>query len=390
MPIRSPMSEANLVAARPRPTGAVRWVTGLVAAAVVTVSATLPGSGASADPAAPAASTPVPYGTLWVLNASSLTAYQPGLNGNVRPTVSIKGGQTHLARAGDLAVTAAGALWVTDASDNALNQFAAAGHGNVAPALTIRGAKTMLDNPIACSVDRIGNLWVLNDKPSAGTASITEYAPAARGNVAPILRIAGSNTALFPASAIAAAPGGRRVWVTHVEAGSGLNAPALQAFSTSRAGNVPAVARILGRATTLDYPAAIAIDSIGDLVVSNDPDSGRTSAVLTFAPNTQGNRKPVRSISGAAAGVVRPGYLAVDATGNIWVPNPRGAAVRRFRHAANGNVAPRRMLRGTLTGIVHPRAAAVFLRVASRTPKQGAAGAARRADPVRWWSPGTS
>src|SRR5436309_14039261 len=63
---------------------------------------------------------PVPPGPLYVANynGSSVTAYAAGATGNATPTVTIAGGNTELNRPADVALDAAGRLYVATISDS--------------------------------------------------------------------------------------------------------------------------------------------------------------------------------------------------------------------------------------------------------------------------------
>lgn len=77
--------------------------------------------------------------------------------------------------------------------------FPLTANGNVAPATDITGSSTQLTGNGGVTVDASGNIYAINSQGTIGTtnsSSITEYAPNATGNAAPINAISGSNTNL--------------------------------------------------------------------------------------------------------------------------------------------------------------------------------------------------
>jgi hypothetical protein len=299
-------------------------------------------------------------GTVWVLNASSIVAYPPGSNGNAAPTATITGRRAGVRDATDLVVTPSGALWVSDPETNMVKEFAPGANGDAAPETRIAGRKTLLHSPGGLALASNGNLWVLNDDPSDSAASLSEFAAGAHGNVAPIERIAGGKARLFPAGGIAISGNGKHLWVTHVEAGSGLDSPAVQEFRTSTPGNVAATRTIAGAHTEFDFPYGVVVDREGDLIVSDDADRGTVSAILTFAATASGNVAPTRVVSGATTGIMQPSYLTLDALGKIWEPNVARNSLGRFASTASGDVAPKATIVGNKTGLHRPNAIAVY------------------------------
>ncbi len=75
---------------------------------------------------------------------------------------------------------------------NTITEYAPGATGNVAPIAVISGGSTGLSLPYGLTLDGSGNLFASN---YAGS-TITEYAAGATGNVAPIATIAGPATGL--------------------------------------------------------------------------------------------------------------------------------------------------------------------------------------------------
>jgi sugar lactone lactonase YvrE len=90
------------------------------------------------------------------------------------------------------AVDAAGKIYVTSVTADAVTVYAAGATGNVAPIATISGANTGLQAPTGIAVDAAGNIYVGDEN----TNVVSVFAPGANGNVAPIRTIAGAATGL--------------------------------------------------------------------------------------------------------------------------------------------------------------------------------------------------
>ncbi len=96
-----------------------------------------------------------------------------------------------------VAVDASLNVYVFDTNTATISEFAAGAHGNVAPIRTISGSNTGLNGGNGFSLGlavskRSGKIFVSNP----GTNAILGFAATARGNVAPIQTIAGSATGL--------------------------------------------------------------------------------------------------------------------------------------------------------------------------------------------------
>ena len=102
---------------------------------------------------------------------------------------------------------------------------------------------------------------------------------------------------------------------------------------------MPPSSTIGGPATTINSIAGLALDSAGNIYVSNIPsDQNALPEILEFSAGSTGNVAPTRTISGSATTMSVGGNLALDSAGNIYVLNQLN--LLKFAPDATGNVAP--------------------------------------------------
>ncbi len=138
-----------------------------------------------------------------VVDASSghVSTFPLQSNGTVVTTASsdlrIPEGQLYVQQ---IALDAAGKLYVTMKSTNSVLVYAAGASGTAAPVATISGASTGLNQPCGIAVDpSTGTIYVSNE----GDNSIRTFAAGANGNVAPTAVLAGPATLLNAPSFLA-------------------------------------------------------------------------------------------------------------------------------------------------------------------------------------------
>lgn len=143
-------------------------------------------------------------GLLWVANEGndSVTAYTPGVYGNVAPVKTISGLSTGLAHPDGLAVDATGDLYVANQFGPSVTVFAPGANGDIAPIRTITGSATTLRGPTGLDLDAAGNLYVAN----GFTTTVVVFPPNANGNIAPTGTYGGSNTGITGPTAVAVTP----------------------------------------------------------------------------------------------------------------------------------------------------------------------------------------
>ena len=231
-----------------------------------------------------------PQGLVWVSNGFSpvsLTAYAATATGNGAPVATISGAATGLSGPAGLAFDPAGRLVVANTATGSITEYAPGARGNASPVVTISGADTGLSNPNGVAFDAAGHLFVTN----AGNDSVTEYAPGAVGDASPIATLQGSSTGLSNPDGIAFDTAGR-IFVANLA--DGTNGTVTE-YAPGAIANAAPVATIAGTATTLTEPDAVSLDSAGNLYVGD-----YHNLVAVFAPGATGDAAPQRVINGAA------------------------------------------------------------------------------------------
>ena len=103
------------------------------------------------------------------------------------------------------------------------------------------------------------------------------------------------------------------------------------AYSQTASGNACPLRTIRGAATGLVNPAGLAVDTVNrEILVAN------ISSITVYSLTASGNAAPLRTISGDATGLAQPIGLAVDTVNNeVLVANESSITV--YRREANGN-----------------------------------------------------
>jgi hypothetical protein len=346
---------------------------GIIGATVLTVAAGPVANATAAHRSARAAVGLPPIGSVWVSNLGEgggsdgyLLEFAPSAHGNAAPVATVAGNATGLIEPAGIATDNDGRVWVADDGiPYSIKEFSSHAKGDVAPLATISGSKTLLDVPIGLVVRQNGDIWVAN----FGNSSVAEFAPGAHGNATPLRVITGTKTKLANLAGIAVSPDGKRVWATeHNRANSSDPAPVVYEYSGTAKGNVAPIASLTGTNTRLDAAYGVTVGISGNNPIVSDANAGGTMGVLAFGPGVHGNIAPRRVISGVTSGVTIPGLIAIDAVGDVWVPNYFSnvpgflttESVARFSPSQNGNVAPATLITGSATNLVHPTGVAVF------------------------------
>jgi sugar lactone lactonase YvrE len=330
---------------------AARWVRGLaVMSLLLSVGAVVATQGVAR------AAGPDPAGTIYVADEStnSIDVFAAGTNGNVAPIRTISGSLTGITGPfgpDDVKVNAAGNIFASNFNGNSITEYAPGASGNVAPICTIAGSNTGLANNDDISLASDGTLYVGN---FAGSSPVEVFAPGACGNVSPIRTIAGSSTGLGQVDGLGVDAAGN-LYVDNTTGGS------VEVFAPGANGNVAPIRTIAGAMTGLSAPDDVVVGFTGQIYVTDGFSSG-VNNVLVFAPGANGNVAPIQNISGTNTDLGNPDDLAVDAAGHIFVTDSQsslGPAVLEYASGATGNVAPIASIAGTTTTLVGPEGVAV-------------------------------
>ncbi len=225
-------------------------------------------------------------------------------------------------------------LYVANTGANSITVFAAGATGDAIPTAVIAGGDTRLDSPVAVTLDAAGNIYVANFDVTV--PSITVYAPGASGNAVPTAVIAGSATGLCDPFALAVDAAGNLYVANHC-------ANSITVYAPGANGDVAPAAAIVGDNTGLSSPSGLALDAAGRIYVTNQGDLfGENASVEIFSSRASGNATPLVRIAGGNTGLIAPAGIALDAAGNMYVPNANAspADITIYAAAADGDVAP--------------------------------------------------
>ena len=225
-------------------------------------------------------------------------------------------------------------LYVANTGANSITVFAAGATGDAVPTAVIAGSDTRLDSPVAVTLDASGNIYVANFDITV--PSITVYAPGASGNAVPKAVITGSATGLCDPFALAVDAAGTLYVANHC-------ANSITVYAPGADGDIAPAAAIVGDNTGLSSPSGVALGASGRIYVTNQGDFfGENASVEIFSSGASGNVTPLARIAGANTGLVAPAGIALDAAGNIYVPNANAspADITVYAAAADGDVAP--------------------------------------------------
>ena len=243
-----------------------------------------------------------------------------------------------------LAAGSPSAIWVANQDNNSITEFAPGATGNAAPIDTITGANTGLDQPTGVGFAPNGNVVVANFADN----SITEYAPGATGNANPVVTISGSNTGLNASATVAFNAQGD-LYVTN----QSVTSPSVTEYAPGASGNVAPIATIAGASTDLAFNdaggVAVSLGFTGNLLVANSADS----AVTEYAAGSNGNVAPTATITGASTQLGAPDGVAIDSAGDLFVSTPSDL-IAVFAPGATGDVFPVDTIAGAGTGLATP------------------------------------
>lgn len=248
-------------------------------------------------------------------NANSVTVFAASASGDARPIATIEG----LSSPTGIAVDSKGNIYVANQDDDSIIVYAAGSNGDVMPAAVIRGDATQLASPTAITLDSSGNIYVAN---SGDGYSVTVYPAGSNGNVKPSASISGSHTGLAIPWGIAIGSDGK-IYVANN--GSGVRdrivRDSITIYPFGSNGDVTPSATIIGDKSGLNSPGGIAIDSVGNIYVTNDLVTSEEGddKITVYAPGSNGNAAPKATLF--ALGLSYPIGIVVDSGGNLYVAN---------------------------------------------------------------------
>ena len=280
--------------------------------------------------------------TIYVTNeeSNSIAIYPPGSSGLASP-VTISGAQTQLSFPLGLFVDSLGDIYVANALGPGLNgpsvtEYGSTATGPAAPIAVILGSNTNLAVPFGVALDPSGNIYVTNRSSSSN--SITEYVAGANNDIAPVSTISGPLTRLTQPSGIAIDRSGNIYAANYL---ASTQSSTVTEFAPNSNGNAPPAALISGALTGLNDPVGIALDSSGNIYVSNIGSStGGVDSITEYTAGSNGNMAPIATISGAETGLSQPYGVAVDQFGNIYAANSAANTVTEYAAGSNGDAPP--------------------------------------------------
>lgn len=235
-------------------------------------------------------------------------------------------------------------VFVANFSNDSVTVYSQTANGNVAPLRTLAGAATGLSGPFAIAVDTVNSELLVGN---GTTNSITVYPLGATGNVAPLRTLAGAATGLnSPLGIYVDAVNNELLVANNFDPGS------ITVYSRTASGNTAPVRTLAGAATGVLFPISVTVDNThNELIVANNNGSTTLSSITVYARTASGNVPPIRSISGAATGLMNPDGTAVDVVNNELAVADCNGFVSTFARTASGNVAPLRTISGGATGL---------------------------------------
>jgi sugar lactone lactonase YvrE len=213
---------------------------------------------------------------------------------------------------------------------------------------TLSGTSTELTTggfliPFSIAVDSSGNIYVA--VPDSANSAVNIYPAGSNGDVAPIATIAGPNTGLDEPRGIALDSGGN-IYVTNFLGHT------VTVYPPGSNGNVTPVATIERGGPTptgdnaLDNPWGIALDSSGNIYVAGN------HVISVFPAGSNGITSPIANIVGPKTRLVGAlAGLALDSDRNIYVANYYSSSINVFSAGSDGNVKPIATIKGPKTGL---------------------------------------
>ena len=273
-------------------------------------------------------------GNLWVLSdtySTSANTYTPQLveisNGSVAKTINLSGIPSTSPggnAAYGIAIDSSGNIWITDQIANSTpnsytDQLVEISNGSIVKTITMPS-----NNSDALQIDASGNIWVPNYIPNS-TSSTLEYSD----QLVEVSNGAITNTFTLPSDATGEPQGiaidsKGNIWIPTYNYNSSNDASYYELVEDSNSGNI---------LQTISLPGGydngggdIAIDPSGNIWLPNDVvNSSTTSSTNTYGIVEISNNKIVKTITiypaSTSANYSNYGInsIAIDSAGNVWV-----------------------------------------------------------------------
>ena len=274
--------------------------------------------------------------------AGEVRIYAAGFSNSAQPTTILSGSATvnggTFTYADEIAVNGKGQLIVVS-DDATIEVFPANPTSSSAPSQYITwgtqvvNGQTNFSETNALAVDSTGAIYVMD----SGLARIDIFAATATGNTAPTRTITGTSAGSFEAVYAIAIDASDNLYVANIN---------YNTFPASQGGQDDP-SRATHHASHRLIPSIHTSPAVA-------PSISLPTSIVVFAPTATGVAIPVRTLGGSATGLQFPAGLAVDSVGNLYCldfysifTDAGPAPIMVFPAEATGNVAPTRTFTST-------------------------------------------
>jgi streptogramin lyase len=240
-------------------------------------------------------------------------AFQPMLSAQPNDfTVAVSYSGGGLDSPEDLAIDAAGNVWVTNYGNSSISELSPMGAA-LSPSQGDTGGGLYI--PLGIAIDADGNVWATNSEPSSTISEFNSSGIATSGSTGDTSD--GLNEPYFLAFDASG-----NLWI------SNLNPPdSLSELNSSGMAIAGSKSPFTGGG--LNIPGSIAIDVAGNVWAANDGYNSISELNSSGSPVSG-------SLGYAGGGIDQPQGIAVDAAGNVWAANINNSSVSEFIPAGSG------------------------------------------------------